>query len=142
MSTNTTDAIKSLVTAAKRNAALERKLAAMTPRTTHLSSVLEEIAEERNRQDEKWGEQNHPDGTGPTIPTLNAREHAIHECDYAHSNGTGTWRHILEEEYREALAESDPAKLRAELIQMAAVAVAWIQKIDRTQNIDTTKESA
>ena len=31
----------------------------------------------------------------------------------------------------EAFAESDPDKLRTELIQVAAVAVAWIESIDR-----------
>ena len=29
------------------------------------------------------------------------------------------------------VAESDPVKLRAELVQVAAVAVAWVEKIDR-----------
>jgi hypothetical protein len=41
------------------------------------------------------------------------------------------WVDILEEEVAEAAAESDPAKLRAELVQVAAVAVAWIEAIDR-----------
>jgi hypothetical protein len=31
----------------------------------------------------------------------------------------------------EALAEDDPTLLRAELIQVAAVAVAWVEAIDR-----------
>ena len=95
------------------------------------ADVLAEVGCERVRQDRKWGEQNHPDGTGPTIPSLNAREHAIRECDYAAKKGTLSWRHILEEEYREALAESDPAKLRIELVQVAAVAVSWVEAIDR-----------
>lgn len=93
--------------------------------------VVREVVLERFRQDAKWGEQNHPDGTGPTIPTLNAAEQARHECDYAHRNGTGTWRHILAEEVAEAFAESDPARLREELLQVAAVAVAWVEAIDR-----------
>jgi hypothetical protein len=93
--------------------------------------ALLEVSRERARQDAKWGEQNHPDGTGPTIPTLNAVDRARHECDYAHRNGTGTWRHILAEEVAEAMAESNPARLRAELIQVAAVAVAWVEAVDR-----------
>ena len=32
-----------------------------------------------------------------------------------------------------ALAEVEPAKLREELIQVAAVAVAWIEAIDRRE---------
>lgn len=106
-------------------------VAALDATPDPVTAALDEVAAERVRQDAKWGEQNHPDGTRPTIPTLNAREQAIHECDYAHRNGTGTWRHILEEEVAEAFAESDPVKLRAELVQVAAVAVAWVEAIDR-----------
>lgn len=32
--------------------------------------VLEDIQVERDRQNEKWGEQNHPDGTGPAADTM------------------------------------------------------------------------
>lgn len=96
-----------------------------------ITRVLEDVRAERYAQDAKWGQQNHPDGTGPTIPTLNRADYARRECDYAHQHGVGTWRHILEEEHAEALAERDPEKLRAELIQVAAVAVAWVEAIDR-----------
>jgi hypothetical protein len=37
---------------------------------------------------------------------------------------------VLNEEVAEAFAESDPAKLRAELLQVAAVCAAWIYDID------------
>ena len=92
--------------------------------------VLAEVAEERARQQEQWGTQNHPDGTGFAY----LRDHAAkarRECETAFANDRGTWRHILREEYREALACQDPAELRAELVQVAAVAVAWIEAIDR-----------
>jgi hypothetical protein len=46
---------------------------------------------------------------------------------------TLTWADILEEEIAEALAESDPVKLRAELVQSGAVIVAWIEAIDRAR---------
>lgn len=95
------------------------------------AAVCREVIRERVRQDARWGQQNHPDGTGPTMTTLNRADEARKACDYAHENGIGTWRHILTEEYAEALAESDPAKLREELIQVAAVAVAWVEAIDR-----------
>lgn len=94
-------------------------------------SVLDEVTAERARQDAKWGEQNHPNGTGPTMTSLNRREFAQRECDYAAQRGTVTYRHILEEEVTEAFVESCPTTLRAELIQVAAVAVAWVEKIDR-----------
>jgi hypothetical protein len=93
--------------------------------------VLDEIAAERRRQEAKWGEQNHPDGTRLTDVDRVAAEAARRECEQAFAAGTGTWRLILEEEIREAFAESSPEALRAELIQVAAVAVAWAEAIDR-----------
>lgn len=94
-------------------------------------SVLAEIQAERERQHTIWGEQNLPDGTRKTIPTLNAREFAQRECSYAHEHDLLTWRHVLDEEVAEAFAEEDPLALRAELVQVAAVAAQWIEAIDR-----------
>ena len=95
-----------------------------------MDRVLNDIRAERARQDAKWGEQNHPDGTGRSGDPLVA-EVVKADCDRAARNGMLTYRHILDEEVAEAFAERDPAKLRAELVQVAAVAVAWIEKIDR-----------
>lgn len=94
--------------------------------------ILDEVETERYAQDEKWGQQNHPDGTGGAYF---AGEAVVYRnvCDHAHKVGQGTWRHILREEVYEAFAESDPAKLRTELIQVAAVAAAWVEAIDRRQ---------
>lgn len=98
-----------------------------------LSKVLRQISKERDRQDAKWGEQNHPDGTGFAYMRERARI-SRRECDAAFAAGQGTWRHVLREEYHEALACDDPAELRAELLQVAAVAAAWIQAIDRRKD--------
>jgi len=96
-------------------------------------AALDEVAAERKRQDELWGEQNHPDGTGMEIIPLAKfiRDTARTRCDAEHKAGRGTWEMILAEEFWEAVAEDDPAKLRGELIQVAAVAVAWAEAIDR-----------
>lgn len=94
--------------------------------------VLEEVSRERAEQDVKWGEQNHKDGTGRACD-VRAAEDQIEACDRAFREGWGSWSHILREEVAEAFAESDPAKLRAELIQVAAVAVAWVEAIDRRE---------
>jgi hypothetical protein len=51
--------------------------------------------------------------------------------DRAVREGTLTWTHILEEEVCEALAETDQERLREELVQVAAVACAWVECIDR-----------
>jgi hypothetical protein len=93
-------------------------------------AVLAEVLEERIRQDEKWGEQNPPDGTGGPGRADDA-DQARRFCDESFKNGTGTWAAILGEEVAEALAESDPNKLRAELIQCAAVCTSWVEAIDR-----------
>lgn len=76
--------------------------------------VLSEVAFERGAQDMKWGEQNHDDGM---------------------------WMKIIVEELGEAAKESlesegwkrdeANARLRMEVMQVAAVAVAWIEAIDR-----------
>jgi hypothetical protein len=108
--------------------ALEIAFAPELVLTNHVP-VLREVAAERVRQDAKWGEQNHPDGTDPVwAGTANlCREKA----DRYAKDGDLTWLHILREEVYEALAETDPAKLRVELVQVAAVAVNWIEAIDR-----------
>lgn len=91
-----------------------------------------EIDVEMARQYEKWGEQNHPDGTGRSMDKYLA-DGAKTACEEARSRGQLTWRHILDEEVREAFAETDLAKLRAELVQVGAVAASWIEAIDRRQ---------
>jgi hypothetical protein len=92
--------------------------------------VLAEVQAERERQDVKWGEQNHPDGTGSQEQQA-AAGLARSWCQDAFGSGYGTWSDVLAEEVAEANAERDPAKLRAELIQVAAVATAWVAAIDR-----------
>lgn len=88
-----------------------------------------EVRKERARQNDRWGEQNHHDGTGETFiykaNTMRKR------CDGAFAANMGTWKHILEEEVYEAFAESNPEKLKEELIQVAAVCKAWVECIDR-----------
>jgi len=102
--------------------------------------VLEEVGDERERQDAKWGEQNHPDGTGPLVrwvtPSLDATmaawvREARYRCESRTRRGVVTYLDILAEEFFEAAAEADKARLREELIQVAAVAVAWVEKLDR-----------
>jgi hypothetical protein len=47
---------------------------------------------------------------------------------------------ILREEVYEAFAEEDPAALRTELIQVAAVAATWVDAIDRRAALDQSGE--
>lgn len=73
-------------------------------------SILLEISSERDRQDDKWG----------GVPGVQRRD------DH-------TYAAVLGEEFGEcckAWLERDTRGLRAELIQTAAVAVAWIEELD------------
>lgn len=99
-----------------------------------------EVRAERIRQDAKWGEQNHPDGTGGDIYRHMA-DSQRQLTDLTAKVRTLTWSSVLASEFREALAESDPAKLRAELIRVEAVARAWREAIDR-RTAASTKEAA
>jgi len=111
--------------------------------------VLCEVQAERVRQATKHGDRSHlPDGTAPdailedlpaayqnTVRADDLAQWAKARTQAASQRESGDWsltfEHILTEEWAEAIAESVPAKLRAELIQVAAVAVQWVQAIDR-----------
>lgn len=132
--------------------------------TPGLGDLAEELDAERGRQLAKWGDQRHPDGTGTDatlggmtmtylanmLKDLNDRRSTHHYplipagwstagADPA-DNGPH-WLPILLEEVFEAGAETDPAKLRDELIQVAAVCAAWINDIDQRPKADTTKDA-
>lgn len=104
--------------------------------------VAQDVGQERIAQNKKWGEQHHPDGTGPAsfagkntlvidnLTLVEMVDFFRRLCDEAHRNGTLTWRHILLEEVFEAIAEQDYDLLRKEMVQVAAVAAAWIEDID------------
>ena len=106
------------------------ELAAMTTNIGPTWTVLAEVRDERSRQDARWGQQDHPDGTGQ-YPEVTAAMAAVLATEHAAEGGYLDWLHILREEVAEAFAETDPAALRGELLQVAAVAVAWIEAIDR-----------
>lgn len=100
-------------------------------------SITAEIVGERARQDEKWGDpKNVPNGTGPAVTFpggdtfVELRDEIQAIVDGAAEVGESRMSWVLLEEVFEALAESDDDKLRAELIQVAAVAAKWVQIID------------
>lgn len=92
-------------------------------------NVLVDVKRERAKQDEKWGVQSHPDGTGGPVAEREAEE-AKATCAFRAKLGKLSWFDILAEEVAEARAERDYRKLRAELVQCAAVCVAWIEDLD------------
>lgn len=110
---------------------LSGRFATLNPLDTE--AILTQIGEERERQDITHGaEQNLPDGTGFGA----TRQSLLNMARFRNDDGRATWATVLEEEFYEALLETDPAKLRAELIQTAAVCVKWIEALDRRERVN------
>lgn len=103
---------------------IEQLIDAMTSAPTQ--EVLWAIRDERLAQTRKWGEQNHPDGTDARMFSREASTYRT-MCDTKAAMGRLTWSDILLEEVYEALAEEDPVALEIELVQVAAVATAWVE---------------
>jgi hypothetical protein len=103
--------------------------------------VLQEVLDERMRQEAKWGPQNHPlwaksreyaPGTlSCTYYGVRGEHHAKALVAEEVARGEVTYFSILVEEVAEAVEAKDEARARAELVQVAAVAVAMIEAIDR-----------
>ena len=102
--------------------------------------VTSEVAEEMQRQVELWGVQEHPNGTGDKEFVLGLKE-TREVIEEAEEGDQLTWSMILAEEFLEAMAETDPEKLRTELIQVAAVAATWVQALDRAKERKEFKDS-
>lgn len=76
-----------------------------------MESVLDEVATERAHQDDRWGEQNQDDFVWGAILAEEVGEVNRAMLEARYGNGGGN--------------------LREELLQVAAVAVAWVECIDR-----------
>lgn len=92
-----------------------------------MKSIIERVQEERRRQDEKWGVQNHNPVEWIAILSEEVGEASREAVDFYFANGTedahekadyGTqWQRI--------------ERLKRELIQTAAVAIAAAESIER-----------
>lgn len=101
---------------------------------------MTEVSLERDRQEEKWGQQNWPSFDSP-LETISDRlaahgicfteDEARANCETASNEGRLTYSRIFMEEVVEAMSTTNVADLRKELIQVAAVAVAWAESLDR-----------
>lgn len=108
----------------------------LTPSTL---PVLNEVLAERVRQDEKWGEQNWPSFYKPEAGSVFRSGYygvvtestAKAQTEAAFRDRRGTYADIFVEGVAEAIGAPDEVHLREELVQVAAVAVAWIEAIDR-----------
>jgi len=110
-------------------------------------NISNEIIAERIRQDRKWGEQNHPsirkfliNEKAPFKSYEIADEYKIPDqeeakriCDLMAARNECTWADIAIEEMCEAVCATDEVHRREELVQLAAVVMAWIESIDRNK---------
>lgn len=109
-----------------------------------MENIFIEIKKERESQDLKWGVQNHPILDVKLInrtPYRMCEEYEIptesrakYMLNVSANRGELTYMHILVEEVSEvACSMGNTEKIRNELIQVAAVAVAMIESIDRNK---------
>lgn len=101
----------------------------MTPtprRSSSPADVLDEVRDERYRQDEKWGEQNHRPEFWLAILMEEVGEVAHAVCEGGpKASGIEWWR-----------------EQRAELVQVAAVAVGFVESLDRNELAVTRSREA
>lgn len=107
------------------------------------TSVLLEVREERAQQFARYGLNDDLEyGTGPQaawlapVTNLGAADiERLFRSEY-YTHDKPTWAHLIREELAEAFKEDDPARLREELVQVAALAVSCIEKLDAEFAID------
>jgi hypothetical protein len=109
--------------------------------------VLQEVEKHRAVQVARYGSNDGlKDGTGPGVRWLRPLyfgpatgiEYELRAEYESHGQNPSsaptsddiTWMHLVREEVAEAFQENDPVRLRDELIQVAALCVSWIEKID------------
>lgn len=113
-----------------------------------MQRAIEAVIAERQRQEAKRGPQDHPMlrrsareayvscDVAANTALLPSAARARHVCEYEHGKGDGTYTSILVEEVAEFFEAcymhgetSDEA--RAEMVQVAAVALAMLEALDR-----------
>lgn len=97
----------------------------------HAAYAVRHVLAERIAQLTRWGVQHRADDTGGAeLEKAAAEVKTACQAAEKHTPGGAGWQLVLAEE----VAEADPRRLRAELIQVAAVAVAWIEDLDTRSN--------
>ena len=100
-----------------------------------MQKIFNEIFQERKKQDDKWGEQNHPiveENFDSFIDYgIIDEKSAKQYCEDAIKRKNLTWANIIVEEITEALHARTKEEMREELVQCAAVLVAMIESLDR-----------
>ena len=99
-----------------------------------MKQVVLQVAEERYRQHELWGEQDLAIGADFGSESAKAKLARFRQkVKFREAKGQDpTWHEIITEETLEVRAETDRAKLKTEAIQVAAVMVQFVEFLDRT----------
>lgn len=101
-------------------------------------AVLSEVAGEWYRLEQKYPNQQHPDGTGPDVCTMVfgqgfpmrvIKDALALESQMANDKGQMTWLQVLLNEVFESAECDDRVKLATQLLQIAAVAGKWLSVI-------------
>jgi hypothetical protein len=113
-----------------------------TTNETRTRAVLDLVLTERREQEARYGRGNEVllDGTHQyarwLLPFTSDAAGQIQEklrSDYEafeEENWGPTWMHLVREEVAEAFQESDHERLAAELVQVAALCVSWVERLD------------
>lgn len=111
-------------------------------RVDSINNVLRLVMMERLAQEERYGHvnDNHPLGTGPEtrwlLPYTGSSAVQVEQIlradyeDFQEETGGITWLHLIREEFAEVAMEGDLEKLKVELIQLAALAVSAVERIE------------
>ena len=111
-------------------------------------NVLWDVWRERSSEAARYGDNwENPYGFGPDEAwlaplsrcTASRVQEAFREDYEENTEGRGgivSWAQLIREEVAEAFAESDPQRIREELVQVAALAVSCIEKIDARRFVE------
>jgi hypothetical protein len=79
----------------------------------------------------KFGVQDYPDGTYPSMRAVSRATAARSEVEHARTAGTLTWALLMREEICEIRCESDPVRLQEELVDTIALLEEWLDAVRR-----------
>lgn len=123
----------------------------MKPALASTLQVVNEVVEERRRQDAKWGQQDHPSLSADAGGALKRGHSPAYVIEVPHPglvkprvdemlhSKTCGYADIALEEFTEVVEAAaldardggNEDRTRTELVQLAAVCVAWVEAIDR-----------
>lgn len=106
------------------------------------STVIDEVRKALARQDASIGMfRDFADGSagralhGPTVSRdMDAEREARRKRLDAERTGRITWRHLLDEAHASVVSSGPEPRIRAQLVELAALAVSWIEAIDRRKD--------